>query len=88
MLTLVKTIKKIRPLDEDAMAYTRARWNTLGKPLHSLGRLEEMVTQFAGIYRDNEPRMNKKAVIVMAADNGVVAEGVTQTVQEVTKTVT
>ena len=70
------------------MEYTRARWNTLGKPLHSLGRLEEMVTQFAGIYRDKNPHLRKKAVIVMAADNGVVAEGVTQTGQEVTKTVT
>ena len=83
-----KTIQAIRPLDEKAMAYTSARWNTLGKPLHSLGRLEEMVIQFAGIYRDKEPHLGKKAVIVMAADNGVVAEGVTQTGQEVTKTVT
>lgn len=83
-----ETIQAIRPLDEEAMAATRARWNTLGKPLYSLGRLEEMVIQFAGIYRDKQPHMGKKAVIVMAADNGVVAEGVTQTGQEVTKTVT
>lgn len=87
-MTLEEAIKKIQPLDEEAMEYTRARWNTLGKPLHSLGRLEEMVTQFAGIYRDKNPHLGKKAVIVMAADNGVVAEGVTQTGQDVTKTVT
>lgn len=87
-MTLEEAINKIQPLDEEAMAYTRARWNTLGKPLYSLGRLEEMVTQFAGIYRDKNPHLGKKAVIVMAADNGVVAEGVTQTGQEVTKTVT
>ena len=87
-MTLEEAIKKVQPLDEEAMEYTRARWNTLGKPLHSLGRLEEMVTQFAGIYRDKKPHLGKKAVIVMAADNGVVAEGVTQTGQEVTKTVT
>lgn len=86
--TLQETIAAIKPLDGEAMAYTRARWNTLGKPLYSLGRLEEMVVQFAGIYRSKEPRLGKKAVIVMAADNGVVAEGVTQTGQEVTKTVT
>ena len=47
-LTLEEAIKKIQPLDKEAMAYTHARWNTLGKPLYSLGRLEEMVTQFAG----------------------------------------
>ena len=45
VMTLEEAIKKIQPLDEEAMEYTRARWNTLGKPLHSLGRLEEMVTQ-------------------------------------------
>lgn len=87
-MTLEEAIKNIQPLDEEAMAYTKARWNTLGKPLHSLGRLEELVTQFAGIYREKNPHIKKKAVIVMAADNGVVAEGVTQTGQEVTKTVT
>lgn len=88
MLSFENTIKSIRPLDREAMDYTRARWNTLGKPLFSLGRLEEMVIAFAGIYRDKNPHLGKKAVIVMAADNGVVAEGVTQTGQEVTKTVT
>lgn len=87
-MTLQETIEKIMPLDEEAMKYTRARWNTLGKPLYSLGRLEEMVIEFSGIYRDKKPKLGKKAVIVMAADNGVVAEGVTQTGQEVTKTVT
>lgn len=87
-MTLQEAILKIQPLDQEAMDYTHARWNTLGKPLYSLGRLEEMVTQFAGIYRDKNPHLGKKAVIVMAADNGVVAEGVTQTGQDVTKTVT
>ncbi len=87
-MTLDETIRMIEPLDQKAMDYTHARWNTLGKPLYSLGRLEELVTQFAGIYRDSRPAIRKKAVIVMAADNGVVEEGVTQTGQEATKTVT
>ncbi len=87
-MTLQEALNTIEPLDEAAMEYTRHRWNTLGKPLHSLGRLETMVTDFAGIYRDKNPRLAKKAVIVMAADNGVVEEGVTQTGQEVTKIVT
>lgn len=87
-MNLKEAIAKIGPLDQEAMKYTRARWNTLGKPLYSLGRLEEMVINFAGIYGDKNPKLGKKAVIVMAADNGVVAEGVTQTGQEVTKIVT
>lgn len=87
-MTLQEAINSIKPLDEKAMEYTRWRWNTLGKPLHSLGRLEKMVTRIAGIYRDKDPHIGKRAVIVMAADNGVVEEGVTQTGQEVTKIVT
>ncbi len=87
-MNLQEAIEQIKPLDKECMDHVHARWNTLGKPLYSLGRLEEMVTDFAGIYGVKEPRLGKKAVIVMAADNGVVAEGVTQTGQEVTKTVT
>lgn len=87
-MTLQEAVNSIQPLDKEAMGYTHDRWNTLGKPLYSLGRLEEMVTVFAGIYGDKNPHLGKKGVIVMAADNGVVAEGVTQTGQAVTKTVT
>ncbi|MDO4555416.1 MAG: nicotinate-nucleotide--dimethylbenzimidazole phosphoribosyltransferase [Lachnospiraceae bacterium] len=87
-MKLEDVIKNIKPLDQEAMEICKKRWNTLGKPLYSLGRLEEMVTQMAGIYRHPMARPKKKAVIVMAGDNGVVSEGVTQTGQEVTKIVT
>lgn len=87
-MKLTKIIKEIKPLDEKAMELCAKRWNTLGKPLYSLGRLEEMVIRMAGIYRHPMAKPGKKAVVVMAADNGVVAEGVTQTGQEVTKIVT
>lgn len=87
-MNLEEVIKNIKPLDEKAMELCAARWNTLGKPLGSLGRLEEMVIRMAGIYRHPMAKPGKKAVVVMSADNGVVAEGVTQTGQEVTKIVT
>ena len=87
-MKLEEVIKNIKPLDEEAMEICKKRWNTLGKPLYSLGRLEEMVIQMAGIYRHPMARPKKKAVVVMAADNGVVAEGVTQTGQEATRIVT
>lgn len=83
-----QVINGILPLDKKAMKLAQERWNTLGKPLHSLGRLEELVVQLAGIMETPMPKIRKKAVIVMAADNGVVKEGVTQTGQEVTKIVT
>ena len=87
-MNLEEIINGVRPLDQKAMELCKKRWNTLGKPLYSLGRLEEMVIQMAGIYRHPMAKPKKKAVVVMAADNGVVAEGVTQTGQEVTKIVT
>ena len=63
----------------------KRRWNIHeqdGIHLESLFTVWEgskkWMTQFAGIYRDKKPHLGKKAVIVMAADNGVVAEGVTR----------
>lgn len=87
-MNLQNYIDGIKPLDERAMELCAARWNTLGKPLYSLGRLEEMSIRMAGIYRHPMAYPKKKVVVVMAGDNGVVAEGVTQTGQEVTKIVT
>ena len=50
----------------------------------SLGLLEEAVVQIAGLTGSPRVKLGKRAVLVMCADNGVVAEGVTQTGQEVT----
>lgn len=79
--------KNIGGLDTAIMEETWKIWDTLGKPLRSLGRLEEMVVRLSGIYRTTTPKIGKKAVIVMGADNGVVEEGVTQSGSEVTATV-
>ena len=88
MMTLDEAVKKVRPLDEKAMEGARKRWDSIAKPLHSLGELENMLTQIAGITGTPEIRVEKKAVVVMCADNGVVEEGVTQTGQDVTAVVT
>jgi len=66
----------ITPLDAVAMEQARARQLQLTKPAGSLGRLEEIAVQMAGITRQPLPTVKRKAVIVMAADHGVVAEGV------------
>lgn len=87
MMTLDEAVKKVRPLDEKAMEGARKRWDSIAKPLHSLGELENMQTQIAGITGTPEVRVEKKAVVAMCADNGVVEEGVTQTGQEVTAVV-
>jgi len=77
-------ITKIQTLDESAMASARARQNTLTKPAGSLGRLEELSVQLAGISGKEIPTINHKVIITMVGDHGVVAEGVSAYPQEVT----
>lgn len=83
-MTLEETISKIKPLDEEAMKDSRKRWDSIAKPLHSLGKLEDFVIQIAGIQGTPRPNISRRALVAMCADNGVVEEGVTQTGQEVT----
>ena len=81
---LEQVIRQIGPLDEHAMEQAKKQWNSIAKPLHSLGKLEEHIIRIAGITGDPDVKIEEKALIVMCADNGVVEEGVTQTGQEVT----
>lgn len=81
---LADIIEKIKPLDEAAMAQARDRQARLTKPAGSLGRLEELSIQLAGIQGKTIPQIRHKAVIVMAADHGVVAEKIGNWPQEVT----
>ena len=66
------------------MKTARRRWDSIAKPLHSLGKMEDLITQIVGITGDEKVDLGKKALVAMCADNGVVEEGVTQTGQEVT----
>ncbi len=84
MPDLAEIRKKILPPDIAAMAACKARWDSLAKPLGSLGLLEEAIISIAGLTGNCQVSIDKRAVVVMCADNGVVKEGVTQTGQEVT----
>jgi nicotinate-nucleotide--dimethylbenzimidazole phosphoribosyltransferase len=81
---LEEIIANIQPLDEAAMRAARARQDTLTKPPGSLGRLEELSVQLAGIKADPFPSVKRKAIIVMAADHGVALEGVSAYPSDVT----
>lgn len=81
---LNQKLEEIKPLDVESMRQAEERWKTVAKPLHSLGKLEEAVIRMAGIREDADFIMEKKGLVIFCADNGVVAEGVTQTGQEVT----
>ena len=77
-------IGRIQPLDEGAMEESWNYWDSLCKPLRGMGKLEEMVVQLAGIYGTAHPKELRPVVVIMGADNGVVAEGVSQTGSGVT----
>ena len=83
-MTLEETVRRSTPLDQEAMEAAEKHWNSIAKPLHSLGKLEDVVVQIAGIQGTSRVEIARKALIVLCADNGVVEEGVTQTGQEVT----
>jgi nicotinate-nucleotide--dimethylbenzimidazole phosphoribosyltransferase len=83
-MELEEIIGRIQPLDQAAMQSAQVRQNMLTKPQGSLGRLEELSIQLAGIYRNPYPSIKDKVIITMAGDHGVVAEGVSAFPQEVT----
>jgi len=83
-MPLSKLVSDIQPLDQSAMAAARKRQDMLTKPRGSLGRLEDVACQVAGITRQMPPLIGNKTVIIMAADHGVVAEGVSAYPSEVT----
>lgn len=86
-MTFSHLISAISPANRGAMERAQAKWNAVGKPLGSLGELEAMVIRMAGVFGTEDFSVEKKAVAIFCADNGVVEEGVTQTGQEVTAVV-
>ena len=79
-----QTIAAIGPLDAAAVAAAEARQGVLTKPPGSLGRLEALSIQLAGIFGEGIPQVRGKAVIVVAGDHGVASEGVSAYPAEVT----
>lgn len=84
MKLLKETLGKIGELDKEAMQKVRNRVDNLIKPKGSLGRLEEIVVQLSGITGDVFPKVDNKAVIVMAGDHGVYEENIASNPQIIT----
>ena len=78
-------VRAVQPLDQKAMLAAEAHQARLAKPPGSLGRLEELSVQLAGITGKVHNELPRKQLLVFAADNGVVAEGVSSAPQSVTK---
>lgn len=87
-MSIEQAIGGIRPLDRQAMERVRQRLDSIAKPLGGLGLLEKRLVRIGGIQRTHKIDLGKKCAVVMCADNGVVAQGVTQTSSDVTRVVT
>ena len=84
---VLETVSAITPADGTFRKKALEQWNACAKPLGSLGVLEGMVTDLCTLEQTLTPDLGKRVAVIFCADNGVVAEGVTQTGPEVTRLV-
>ena len=80
-LTLEQILAAIQPPSAAAKSLAKRRWDSIAKPLGSLGLLEDAVIEIAGIRGEAQVCLDRRCVVVFCADNGIVEEGVTQTGQ-------
>jgi nicotinate-nucleotide--dimethylbenzimidazole phosphoribosyltransferase len=84
MSLLEQTISAILPQDTATRAAAHARLEALAMPYWALGRLLDLAEDLAGMTGSTKPPVERKAIVVMAGDHGVVADGVSAYPQEVT----
>lgn len=87
-MTLEEVLAGIRPGDPAARAAALRWWDSLAKPLGSLGALEAAVTKIAALRGDPDVHLDRRVLFVICADNGVVCQGVSQSDERVTRAVT
>ena len=80
-----ETIKKITPLDKNAILEAKKYQSTLAMPPGSMGELLEIGSRLSGITGKLHNALPKKRILVLAADNGIAEEGVSSAPQSVTK---
>ena len=80
-------IHQITPADSKEIHAARRKWDSIAKPLGSLGAFEDIIAEMAGLMSTAEVSVKKPVLAVLCADNGVVEEGVSQSGQEVTLSV-
>lgn len=75
---------KVDPINMDAWNQVQKNWDSISKPLDGMGHFEPVFDRIGAILGTDDIDISKKAVIIMCADNGVVAEGISQSGQEIT----
>lgn len=79
------TLSKIQPLKQEAMTQVKKKLAEKLKPPGSLGKLEDLAIRMGGIYGLPLPAITNKVIVMMAADNGVYAEGFNSYSQDFTR---
>ena len=70
-IALDEALKRVGQPDEKAMELAKKRWDSVAKPLGSLGALEDAIIRIAGILKTPEVRLDKKAIVICCGDNGI-----------------
>ena len=78
---------RINKPDENIYKEIKKQWDSISKPLDGMGDFEDIICQIAAIQKDVFPNIDDRTLIVFCADNGIVARGVTQSEQDITKKV-
>ena len=84
MSLLEKTVEAIQPIRRDVMSEAQKRWNRLYIGMGDLGRLEDLVIQYAGITGEVVPEIPKSCMVVACADHGVYKQKVSAYPQSTT----
>ena len=70
--------------DDNIKKLAKKKWDSIAKPIDSLGEFENLFIKIAAIKGNVDFTIKNKTMVVFCSDNGVVAEGVTQTDSSVT----
>ena len=87
-MILEEFLKEITPPSSAIREVAENRWQQIAKPLKGLGHLEEILVRIASLTENPKFHISKRCVVPFCSDNGIVAEGVTQTDQSITAIVT
>lgn len=85
---LIQYIHQISAVNDSVIHKIQTKLDSLTKPLGSLGKLEIIVKRLGSIQETVNPSIEKRAIVIMASDNGVVAQGISPSDQSITKEVT
>ena len=84
LLEFENLIALITPVSQSHRQLAKKHWDSIAKPLDSLGEFEKIFQKLSAIYESEIPDISNKCITVMCADNGIVKEGISQSDKDVT----